>query len=151
MQKMQKRICSFFLVFAVVVTTLFGSVPQAAFAGDVNEGAAVQADAAWADGIKDEALVAEHKAVWMDTSKTVEERVQALLACMTLEEKAAQMVQAEQGGTAGNTPATPEDVKTYGLGSILSGGGSAPPTGNSAEDWKLRVNEYKAAALLSRL
>lgn len=151
MQKMQKRICSFFLVFAVVVTTLFGSVPQAAFAGDVNEGAAAQADAAWADGIKDEALVAEHKAVWMDTSETVEERVQALLACMTLEEKAAQMVQAEQGGTAGNTPATPEDVKTYGLGSILSGGGSAPPTGNSAEDWKLRVNEYKAAALLSRL
>ena len=43
--------------------------------------------------------------VYMDASQNVEVRIEALLSQMTLEEKAAQMVQPEQNGL------TPEDVK----------------------------------------
>ena len=83
--------------------------------------------------------------VYMDTSVSVEERVAALLSQMTLEEKIGQMVQAEQAGLS------PDDVTTYGIGSVLSGGGSAPSTGNTAADWQARVNELKEAALKTRL
>ncbi|MDO4332026.1 MAG: glycoside hydrolase family 3 protein [Eubacteriales bacterium] len=85
------------------------------------------------------------KSVYMDPAQDVESRVEALLAQMTLEEKIAQMVQPEQAGI------TAEDVSEYGFGSVLSGGGSAPSTGNSAQDWQQRVNELKAAALQTRL
>lgn len=95
------------------------------------------------------------KAVYMDKTRTTEERTEALLSVMTLKDKAAQMVQAEQGNGGGNKkgnrPATPELAKEYGLGSVLSGGGSAPPSGNSARDWQERVNAFKDAALESRL
>ena len=85
------------------------------------------------------------KSVYMDPTQDVETRVQALLAQMTLEEKAAQLLQPEQSGL------DPEDVKKYGIGSVLSGGGSAPQTGNKAQDWQNRINELKQAALDSRL
>ena len=39
----------------------------------------------------------------------------------------------------------------YGVGSVLSGGGSAPSSGNTAIDWAYRVNELKEAALETRL
>ncbi len=122
------------------------SVPHLAFAAEIP--VMEEVDISGAD-------VETQRAIWMDTSKTTEERVQALLSVMTLEEKAAQMVQPEQGnggnGSKGNRPATPEDVKNLGIGSVLSGGGSAPASGNGAEDWENRVNEFKAAALESRL
>uniref|UniRef100_UPI004057B67F glycoside hydrolase family 3 N-terminal domain-containing protein n=1 Tax=Acetatifactor sp. TaxID=1872090 RepID=UPI004057B67F len=85
------------------------------------------------------------KSVYMDSTKPVEERVEALLAQMTLEEKAAQMVQPEQNGLQYFL------VKKYGIGSVLSGGGSAPRTGNSAESWQSHINQMKQAALESRL
>ena len=85
------------------------------------------------------------KSVYMDPTQDVETRVEALLAQMTLEEKAAQLLQPEQSGL------DPEDVKKYGIGSVLSGGGSAPQTGNKAQDWQNRINELKQAALDSRL
>lgn len=85
------------------------------------------------------------KSVYMDPNADTQDRIDALLAQMTLEEKVAQMLQPEQAYI------TPEQVKEYGIGSVLSGGGSKPPTGNSAEDWKNRVNDFKQAALDSRL
>lgn len=85
------------------------------------------------------------KSVYMDSSQDVETRVEALLEQMTLDEKLAQMVQPEQAGI------TAEDVKTYGFGSVLSGGGSAPDSGNTPQDWADRVNELKQAALETRL
>lgn len=85
------------------------------------------------------------KSVYMDPSREVEVRVKALLDQMTVEEKIAQMVQPEQAGISA------EDVKKYGFGSVLSGGGSAPSTGNTAKDWQDRVNELKSAALQTRL
>lgn len=85
------------------------------------------------------------KSVYMDAGQSVETRVEALLAQMTLDEKLAQMVQPEQAGI------TPSDVAEYGFGSVLSGGGSAPSAGNMPENWEERVNELKEAALQTRL
>lgn len=85
------------------------------------------------------------KSVYMDPSRDVEERVEALLAQMTLKEKVGQMVQPEQNGI------TLTEITKYGVGSILSGGGSAPRSGNSAEDWQKHINSIKQAALDSRL
>lgn len=85
------------------------------------------------------------KSVYMDPDRDVEERVEALLAQMTLEEKLAQMVQPEQNAIS------TKEIAEYGIGSVLSGGGSAPRTGNSAEDWQAHINSMKQAALDSRL
>ena len=49
-----------------------------------------------------------------------EQRVQALLKRMTLEEKVGQVVQADIASV------TPDDVRTYHLGSVLNGGNSGP-------------------------
>jgi len=82
---------------------------------------------------------------WLDSSLPVEKRVELLLNEMTLEEKAYQMVQSEQAGI------DKEKITKTGIGSVLSGGGSAPSTGNTVTDWEEFVNSYKAAALESRL
>jgi beta-glucosidase len=50
----------------------------------------------------------------------IEARIDSILARMTLEEKVGQVVQADISAV------TPEDVRTYKLGSILAGGNSAP-------------------------
>ncbi|MCA8901258.1 MAG: glycoside hydrolase family 3 C-terminal domain-containing protein [Hyphomonas sp.] len=50
----------------------------------------------------------------------IEARVDEIMSKMTLEQKVGQVVQAD------NTTVTPEDVKKYRLGSVLSGGNSAP-------------------------
>ncbi len=85
------------------------------------------------------------KSIYMDPAKDVEERVEALLAQMTLEEKAAQMVQPEQQAI------TQIEITKYGVGSVLSGGGSAPRRGNGADDWQAHINSIKEAALKTRL
>lgn len=50
----------------------------------------------------------------------VEARVAEILAKLTLEQKVGQVIQADSGSV------TPEEVKQYRLGSVLSGGNSAP-------------------------
>lgn len=73
-------------------------------------------------------------------------RVEDLLARMTLEEKVGQMTQAERAQVYDDeTPIT-----TYGLGSVLSGGGSTP-TPNTAEAWADMVDRFQRAALNTRL
>ena len=57
------------------------------------------------------------------------------LRSLSLEQKIAQMTQAERQN------ATPEEVKRYGLGSILSGGGSNPNP-NTPKSWKSMVKNY---------
>jgi beta-glucosidase len=71
----------------------------------------------------------------------VEARIAALLKDMPLEEKIGQMTQSERLYT------TPADVKKFFLGSVLSGGGSWPSTGNTPQDWADMVDAYQAAAL----
>lgn len=82
---------------------------------------------------------------YLDSTASVDDRVADLLSQMTLAEKAGQMVQGERASVATS------DVSTYLLGSVLSGGGSAPPSGNSMQNWYDNVNNYQAVALTTRL
>lgn len=72
----------------------------------------------------------------------IEARIQALLAKMSNEEKVGQIIQPELKRV------TPDDVKTFHLGSILNGGGTFPNNDKyaSADDW-IRVAEsfYQAS------
>ncbi len=70
--------------------------------------------------------------------------IDALVNSMTIDEKVGQMTQAERSG------ATPDDVRDYFLGSILSGGGSAPAS-NTPTGWADMHDAYQAAALSTRL
>jgi len=75
---------------------------------------------------------------------TTLEKVQAKMDTMNLSEKVAQMVQAERGSI------TPEQVRTSGIGSVLSGGGSHPSAyNNTADQWYQMVTDYQEAALES--
>jgi len=85
------------------------------------------------------------KSVYMDPTQDVETRVEALLAQMTLEEKIGQMLQPEQ------LYIKVEEVTAYGVGSVLSGGGAAPSSGNTVTDWANHINKLKQAALETRL
>ncbi|HHW23716.1 MAG TPA: glycoside hydrolase family 3 protein [Clostridiaceae bacterium] len=60
-----------------------------------------------------------------------------IISRMSLSRKAAQMVQAERYAI------TPLQAVSYGIGSVLSGGGSSPRT-NSPEAWLAMYNEYQS-------
>ncbi|MGB1288309.1 MAG: glycoside hydrolase family 3 protein [Aggregatilineales bacterium] len=77
---------------------------------------------------------------YQDTTRTPEDRVNHLLNQMSLPEKIGQMTQVEKNSI------TPEDVTTYFIGSILSGGGGSP-TPNTAETWRQMVLTFINAAL----
>src|SRR6516165_5401942 len=73
-----------------------------------------------------------HPALWPQRappalSPETEAFVSALLARMSLEEKVAQMIQADVGSL------TAEDLRTYKLGAVLAGGGAAPSEGVRAQ------------------
>ncbi len=74
----------------------------------------------------------------------IEERVDDLLARMTLAEKIGQMTQVEKNSIA------PKDITGYAIGSVLSGGGGYP-TLNTPEAWAEMINGYQEAALQTRL
>ena len=82
----------------------------------------------------------------LDPGLAVERRVADLLGRMTLEEKIGQMTQAERGAVAD----APEVIAEWGLGSVLSGGGSTP-TPNTPAAWVEMVNEFQSQALSTRL
>lgn len=83
--------------------------------------------------------------IYKDPSYSTEERVADLMQYMTLEEKVAQMMQPELLASSAG------EVTKYGIGSILSGGGAAPSTGNTPQDWYNAVQERQEAAMASRL
>ncbi|MGH7598588.1 MAG: glycoside hydrolase family 3 protein [bacterium] len=76
---------------------------------------------------------------------TIEKRVEALLAQMTLDEKIGQMTQVDRGFLEKE-----EDIQIYYLGSLLSGGGSAPAD-NSPTGWANMYDRYQSYALQTRL
>lgn len=88
-------------------------------------------------------------ALWPRISSAVpadaalETRIGGLLAKMTVEQKVGQMIQAEIRSV------TPADVRKYGLGSILNGGGSFPQGNKQAAvgDWLALADAYHAAAV----
>ena len=73
----------------------------------------------------------------------LEARITQLLSQMTLEEKVGQMIQAEIKYI------TPEEVKTYHIGSILNGGGTFPNNDKfaSPDDWRKMADAYFAASM----
>ena len=73
-----------------------------------------------------------------------EAKADALLAQMTDEEKAGQMIQAERRYMKIS------DITKYCLGSVLSGGGSAPGK-NTVDDWRTMIEKMQAAAAKTRL
>ncbi|MBX3080941.1 MAG: glycoside hydrolase family 3 C-terminal domain-containing protein [Anaerolineae bacterium] len=77
-------------------------------------------------------------------SRPTEADIDALLRQMTLDEKIGQMTQAEKNSIP------PEDVATYFLGSVLSGGGGNPDP-NTPAAWAAMVRAYQDAALKTRL
>ncbi len=83
---------------------------------------------------------------YKNSQLSTHERVADLLSRMTLAEKIGQMTQAERV----DVDADPSLITTYGLGSILSGGGSTPAS-NTPEAWADMVDRYQEAALETRL
>ena len=68
------------------------------------------------------------------------QRVEQLLSRMNLSQKIGQMTQTER------MTVTAEEVKSFHLGSVLSGGGSAPGKNQSA-DWLSMCDEYWTASM----
>ena len=77
--------------------------------------------------------------------KTISIKAKNLVAEMTLDEKIGQMTQVDHRYLEQKS-----DIKTYFLGSLLSGGGSAPDT-NNPRSWVRMYNEYQDFALDTRL
>jgi len=72
--------------------------------------------------------------------------VEELLARMSLDEKIGQMVQVDSGALK-----DPSDVRTYFLGSVLSGGNADPAAGNSARNWLEFVTRFQEQSRQTRL
>jgi beta-glucosidase len=83
--------------------------------------------------------------VYRDPTAPLAARVADLLGRMTLDEKIGQMTQVDRAYLS-----APTDIETYGLGSLLSGGGSAPAT-NTPSAWADMVDGYQRVAVSSRL
>lgn len=81
---------------------------------------------------------------YQDPTLPVSMRVGDLLSRMTLDEKIGQMLQVERNNSS------PADISTYGIGSVLSGGGSVPSS-NTPAGWADMVDGYQSAALSTRL
>lgn len=74
----------------------------------------------------------------------VDSRIESILEQMTLAEKIGQMTQVEKNSLSH------EDVSTYFIGSVLSGGGGNPEP-NTPESWAQMVCGFQEAALKTRL
>jgi beta-glucosidase len=81
---------------------------------------------------------------YKDPTQPVPVRVADLLARMSLDEKLGQMTQAERLAVSGN------DITANRLGSLLSGGGSAPSP-NTATAWADMYDNFQRAALATPL
>ncbi|GAB2285654.1 hypothetical protein Dimus_020095 [Dionaea muscipula] len=83
--------------------------------------------------------------LYKDPKQPTEKRIKDLLKRMTLAEKIGQMTQIER------INATADVMKKYGIGSVLSGGGSVPKVNATAKDWVDMVNGIQNGALSTRL
>ncbi|WP_144127134.1 glycoside hydrolase family 3 N-terminal domain-containing protein [Catellatospora sichuanensis] len=81
---------------------------------------------------------------YQDPALPVATRVADLLSRLTLDEKLGQMTQAERASV------TSSEITQYRLGSLLSGGGSAPASNNAAS-WADMTDGFQNAALATPL
>ncbi|MFF8289371.1 glycoside hydrolase family 3 N-terminal domain-containing protein [Streptomyces sp. NPDC016309] len=89
-------------------------------------------------------VVDAHGLPYLDKRLPVKKRVADLLSRMSLAEKAGQMTQAER-----NALTAQGDIAAYGLGSLLSGGGSVP-TPNTPKAWARMVDSYQLRTRATR-
>ncbi|MEV6790544.1 glycoside hydrolase family 3 N-terminal domain-containing protein [Streptomyces sp. NPDC051320] len=89
-------------------------------------------------------VIDAHGLPYLDARLPVKKRVADLLSRMSPEEKAGQMTQAER-----NALSSQGDIASYGLGSLLSGGGSVP-TPNTPAAWAKMVDGYQLRAQATR-
>lgn len=81
----------------------------------------------------------------LPANPALESRLKTLLAQMSVEDKVGQLVQADISAI------TPDDLKTYHLGSVLAGGNSGP-NGNefaTPEQWRALVDQFHDVAMQS--
>jgi len=83
---------------------------------------------------------------FMDPNGAAARKAEAMVGRMTLQEKVGQMMQVDS-----SVLGTPSEVTAFGLGSVLSGGGSNPKAGNSPEAWAKSVGAFRWAARKTRL
>ncbi|KAA3465292.1 beta-glucosidase BoGH3B-like [Gossypium australe] len=83
--------------------------------------------------------------IFKDPKEPIDERVKDLLGKMNLEEKVGQMTQIERKN------ASAEVLKSYFIGSVLSGGGSTPKVNATVKEWVDMVNGMQQASLSTRL
>ncbi|MBA0742289.1 hypothetical protein Gogos_015358, partial [Gossypium gossypioides] len=88
---------------------------------------------------------ADTKMIYKDSNQPYNVRIKDLMGRMTLEEKIGQMIQIERNVSS------PEVMRQYFIGSLLSGGGSEPTPQASPKDWIDMVNEFQKGSLSSRL
>jgi beta-glucosidase len=124
-------VAAWLLISAVIGTAGAASpVPQSASGGAAEAGSTVHPER-WPE------------VQWpLKTDPAIEDRIRALLAAMTLEEKVAQTVQADIGSI------TPDEMRQYHLGSILAGGNSAPGGKQyaDAKSWLALADDFHRAS-----
>jgi beta-glucosidase len=82
---------------------------------------------------------------YLDPNLPIDERVEDLLARMSLDEKVGQMTQVDRSALTNI-----DHIKDYYLGSILSGGGSVPES-NTPAGWADMYDQYQQKALETEL
>ena len=87
-------------------------------------------------------LVAQTGLPYQDSTLSTAERVEDLQGRMTLDQKIGQMTQVDLSYIE-----NPQDIATYGFGSVLSGGGSDPQAGNSPQAWADTVLQFQQIAV----
>ena len=133
-----KRIVYVFLLVALLLSACAGAIPPATANPPTAQPVAT--------GITPTVEIpAKGSCYTKDMSVAIEQRVEKLLACMTLDEKIGQMTQVEKNSIK------PGDITKYFIGSILSGGGGSPAGNNTPEGWAAMVNGFQEQALATRL
>ncbi|WP_052078519.1 glycoside hydrolase family 3 protein [Spirochaeta lutea] len=84
-------------------------------------------------------------ALYRDAKAAPADRARDLLSYMTLDEKIGQMIQVDRSFLQ-----NPKHIATFALGSILSGGGSAPRE-NTPQGWADMIDSFQEQALSTRL
>ena len=85
-------------------------------------------------------VINAHGLAYLNAKLPIARRIDDLMSRMTLADKVGQMTQAERAALA-----DPDDIATYRLGSLLSGGGSTP-TPNTPAAWADMVDGFQLRA-----
>ncbi|TDO34297.1 beta-glucosidase [Kribbella sp. VKM Ac-2527] len=133
-------------VLPAVLVLALAATPAATVAPDDGSTAYAVGGAAYGTDAFGRPQISNTGQAYLDAKLPIRHRVEDLLLRMTLEEKVGQMTQAERGAVTGDASL----IKVWGLGSVLSGGGSVP-TPNSPQGWADMVDRFQAEALKTRL